>query len=190
MIRFPSSQTTSPLIARFRLALGLSQGDLAKALSVTRRTVGRWEGRQSAPSFDQLGKLAVMAHPKAPDLARELADEAGTTMEQLGLVVPKAPDPSPAHAAPPSPPAPLPRAFPPVELMIDSILHVAARALDGQMASVDPVGAVQRVLRVAFERARGLGLTVEELDAAFSPPRSDVSSKGAPSRTVVATRKA
>jgi len=171
----PSAKTTASLIARSRLALGLTQGALADALSVTRRTVGRWEGRRSAPNFDQLARLAAMVHPKDAALASEIAVEGATTLEELSLVAAKALPPPPAPSAPGAPPS---RPFPPADLMIDSILHVSARALDLQVASTDPAAAVRAVLRAAFERARGLGLTLEEIDAVLSPRPAE----GAPPR--------
>jgi DNA-binding XRE family transcriptional regulator len=170
MLMTPSAKTTASLIARSRLTLGLTQGAMAEALSVTRRTVGRWEGRRSAPNFDQLRLLAAMLHPKDAVLAGEVAVEGATTLKELGLVAPMAPAPPQVPSAPVASP---PRPFPPADLMIDSILHVSARALDLQVASTDPAAAVRAVLRAAFERARGLGLTLEEIDAVLSPRTSE-----------------
>jgi DNA-binding XRE family transcriptional regulator len=176
MMQTPSPRVTSALIARTRLSLRLTQGDLAERLSVTRRTVGRWEGARSAPSFAQLRQLAVDVHPHDAALAREIADEAGVTLETLGLVLPT----PPAPVEPASFPV---RSFPPIDLMVDSILHVSARALSARsMSTDDPVANATSVLRAAFERARGLGLTVEEVDAALASKadESGVASKGAP----------
>jgi DNA-binding XRE family transcriptional regulator len=169
MLRVRSSQVTASLIGRSRQALRVTQNDLALLLGVARRTMGRWEARKSAPTEHQLHKLARAVHPRDPSLAEEIAIEAGTTLEGLGLVEP-APAPSPApspapHAAVAGPP---PRAFPPIDLVLDAIVHVAAQTLEAQDVNRVPIGAVTAVLRSAFSRARQLGLTVEEVDTALA----------------------
>jgi transcriptional regulator with XRE-family HTH domain len=186
MWKTPSAKTTASLIARSRLSLGLTQGALAEALSVTRRTVGRWEGRRSAPTFDQLRLLAAMVHPKDAALAGEIAVEGATTLEELGLVAAKASAPP---QVPSTPAAPSARPFPPADLMIDSVLHVSARALDLQVAGTDPVSAVRAVLRAAFERARGLGLTLEEIDAVLSTRPAEGATPKATSRASASSGK-
>jgi transcriptional regulator with XRE-family HTH domain len=184
MHRIPETQVVVKLLGRFRVTLGTTQNELAKLLGVTRRTVGRWEAGASAPSIDQLRHLARAVHSKDPALAEALATEGDATLETLGLrspapSAPRAPaaTPAPSIARAPAPPAaapsaligPPPRPFPPVALLIDSIVHVAARALDGEDPGRDPVAAITAVLRIAFARASALGLTVDEVDSALSP---------------------
>jgi transcriptional regulator with XRE-family HTH domain len=171
MLRMPTAQVTAGLLGRSRLALGVTQNQLAAVLSVARRTIGRWEGREGAPTEEQLCRLARAVHPRDAALALEIANEAGTTLEALGLVAPA----PPAPAAPPPPPVslqaavvgPPPRPFPPVDLVVDAIVHVSAQALEGQDAGRDPIGTVTAVLRAAFARARRLGLTIAEVDEAL-----------------------
>jgi transcriptional regulator with XRE-family HTH domain len=173
MPHIPDTQAVPRLLGRSRLALSFTQNELAMMLGVARRTVGRWEGGDSTPSIDELRKLARAVHPKDAQLAVEIAAEGGTTLEALGLVVP-------ASKAPPTPPAaptPPPRPFPPVDLMIDSVVHVAAQALAAHDAHGEPATIVRAVLSAAFSRARGLGLTIEEVDNALSP-RPKATEKG------------
>jgi hypothetical protein len=53
--------------------------------------------------------------------------------------------------------------------MIDSILLSAVEAAEAQQASLRDRDTVREVLRAAFSRARGLGLTLEEVNDALSP---------------------
>jgi DNA-binding XRE family transcriptional regulator len=171
MLRIPTAQVTAGLLGRSRDALHVTQKQLADLLSVARRTVGRWEGRESTPTEEQLRRLARAVHPRDADLALEIAIEAGTTLEALGLVAPAPATP----AAPPPPPVAAPaaivvppaRPFPPVDLVVDAIVHVAAQALEEQDAGRDPIGTVTAILRAAFARGRRLGLTIAEVDEAL-----------------------
>jgi transcriptional regulator with XRE-family HTH domain len=154
------------LIVLSRQAIGMSQGELASMMHIARRTVGRWEARQSHPSFEQLADLARAVHPRDAGLAQEIATETGTTLEALGLGAKSpAPTPEPAKAS-----APPPRRFPPVDLMTDSIVFVARQALE-ENAGQETMASLLAVLRAAFARAKGLGLTVDEVDLALSSPR-------------------
>ena len=45
-------------ITRLRTQRGLSQGDLAEALEVSRRSVSKWETNASTPDLDKLVKLS------------------------------------------------------------------------------------------------------------------------------------
>ena len=175
MHRIPETHIVVKLLGRLRVALGMTQRELAQLLGVTRRTVGRWEAGASAPSTDQLRRLAHVAHPRDAALAEELASEGDATLEALGLRSPAPPSPSAspapalAPAAPPAPSAPPARPFPPVALLVDSIVHVAARALNDEDPARDSVAAVTAVLRIAFTRASARGLTVGEVERALSP---------------------
>ena len=147
------------------MALGLTQGGLADLLGISRRTVSRWDAGERDPSNEQLHQIARAIFPRDGELAAGLAAEGGTTLEGLGLV----PRPAPPPPAPPAPPTPPARAFPPVGLMIDSILLSAIEAAEGQRASLRERDAIREVLRAAFARARALGLTLDEVDEALSP---------------------
>ena len=173
---YPDSQAVSTLLARMRMALGITQKDLATRLNVARRTVGRWEGRQSTPTVEQLREIARFVYPRDPALASDIAAEGNATLEGLRLVVPQTASPPPV--VPPSPP---PRPFPPVDLMADSIVHVAVQALEAGDPRNDSMATVQAVLRAAFARALGLGLTIAEVaDALRGSSGSRSASKAGP----------
>jgi len=159
---FEPSFECLPLVAEAQELLGMSQGELADALASSRRTITRWFAREALPSVSQLHQLARAVHPKDERLAARLAAEGGTTLTALGLVRPEPPAPPPPPP-PDEPPAPPPRPFPPAHLMVESIVCAAAETMQS------PPAAVRDVLRAAFARARGLGLSVEEVDDALSP---------------------
>ncbi|HSY21295.1 MAG TPA: hypothetical protein VK841_04235 [Polyangiaceae bacterium] len=151
------------LVARATSTLGLLQGDLAALLGVSRRTVQRHFASHVMPYSEHLHTLARAVYPRDAALAAELAAEGGKTLEQLGIV-PPAPPPQPAPPAVPSAPVPPPRKPPPTRLLVESIVCAAADTMQA------PPAAVRDVLRAAFTRARGLGLTVEEIDEALRAP--------------------
>jgi transcriptional regulator with XRE-family HTH domain len=150
------------LIVRARMALEMTQKQLAEMFGVSLRTANRWEGGGSYPDLEQVGQLARAVHPKDATLAGALAGEAGTTLEALGLVVQKS-------TSPPLPPAPPPRAFPPIDLMVDSVILAAVDAVAGHADSpLHERSALLDILRAAISRACRLGLTLEEVDAVLS----------------------
>ncbi len=134
-----------PLLIHATQALGATYRDLAEMLGVSERTVGRWMSRGGGLSSEQVARLAVLVHPRDPELAAKLAVEAGTSLEKLGLVVSASAE-ALARMRP----------FPPIGLVVDSVVHAAVEA---QRDDPD----VRAVLRAAFERARGIGLTVDEV---------------------------
>jgi transcriptional regulator with XRE-family HTH domain len=152
---YPSSEIHA-LLGRARVALELTQAELGERFGSSRRTAARWESGQSTPSNTQLHDIVRAVHPVDAKLAAMIAAETGTTLEALGIVRP-APPP-----LPPLPPPPLPRPFPPIPLLVDSIVLAAMDAFDPTSPDV------RSTLRAAFARARGMGLTVEEVDDAFS----------------------
>lgn len=77
--------TLPETILELRTAKGLSQGDLAERLEVSRQSVSKWETGQSVPDLDKIIKLA---------------DLFGVTVDELVRGEPK---PSPTHAAPEPP---------------------------------------------------------------------------------------
>jgi DNA-binding XRE family transcriptional regulator len=163
----------TPLVGRARVLLGLTQKELGGMFRASMRTAHRWEGGEARPSIEQVQELARAVFPLDASLAGALAQEAGTTLGALGLVAtPKAPSASSTVSVAPVPVAAA-RAFPPVALMIDSIVLAAVDAVDGNAARLDTRQSVREILRAGFARARGLGLTIEEVDAALaSPPQA------------------
>jgi len=151
----------TPLVGRARVALGLTQRGLGEMFHASMRTAHRWEGGHAHPDVDQVQALARAVFSTDARLAAELAREAGTTLQGLGLVTPSNGAPAAASAIS------QPRPFPPIPLMIDSILLAAVEAAEGRATAPTPQQAVRDILRAAFARARGLGLTIEEVDDAL-----------------------
>lgn len=155
------------LFARAQQTLGLNQGELARLLGVSRRTIQRVYAAGIIPYSEYMHTLARAVHRRDAALAAELAAEGGQTLVTLGIVKP-APPPLPAPPAAPSAPMAPPRKAPPVGLMVESIVCAAADTMQ------TPPAAVRDVLRAAFARARGLGLTVEEIDDVLTPTPSPI----------------
>jgi hypothetical protein len=101
----------------------------------------------------------VLLGPTA--LAAKVAAEGGQTLEGLGLVRSE-------RAAPPAPPAPPPRPFPPTRLVAESVVCAAAEAMQA------PPAVMREVLR-----AQALGLSLEEMNEALSPPAEAAPAKAA-----------
>jgi transcriptional regulator with XRE-family HTH domain len=153
----------TPLVGRVRVALRLTQKSLAQRFQVSTRTAHRWEGGAAYPTVDQVQELARAVFPVDAQLAAELAQSAGTTLQALGLVA------TPKIIRAPEPPPPAPRPFPPIALMVDSILLAGLDAAEGSMTAPEMRQVVRNILRAAFSRARGLGLAIEEVDDALAP---------------------
>ncbi len=176
------------LVTLAQAALGLTQGGLAEMFSVSRRTIVRMVDKKVLPTTLQLNALARAVHPVNPVLAAQLAAEGNETLESLGIVQPAPPPPivvpeppvvappPPVFVAPepPPPPPPPPRPLPPPRLMVESIVCAAAETMQTTPS------AVRDVLRTAFARARGLGMTIEEVDDALSPEPAALLPKAAP----------
>ena len=156
---FPDRDATALVIEAQRV-LGHTQEQLGKMLGLSRRTVSRWGNHTSGPTPEHLHALARAVHPLDPALAAKLARAGGETLERLGIA-----RPAPA-AAPPvtAAVAAAPRPFPPTRLVVESVVCAAAETMQASPS------AVRGVLRAAFTRARGLGLTVEEMDDALAEP--------------------
>ena len=63
--------TLAEKILKLRTARGLSQGDLAEALEVSRQSVSKWETGQSVPDLDKIIKLADLFGVTTDYLLRE-----------------------------------------------------------------------------------------------------------------------
>jgi transcriptional regulator with XRE-family HTH domain len=141
-----------PLLMEARRALGgISQGELGVLLGASRRTGQRWEGSGATPSTQQLHDLARRVYSKDAKLAADIAAEAGSSLEALGIVPAALPAPPPA--ATPAPPA---------EDVVDAVVCAAADAIDVLPRAVRPA------LLAAFTRARRLGLSVEAVESALN----------------------
>ena len=159
------------LLGDARRALSLNQEQLGELLRSSKRTVQRWETSRGRPSAAELATLAGHVYPVDAEVAAELAEAIGQTLESLGIV---APPPPPAPPAPPPPPGPPPM---PRHLAVDAVVCVASDAL-GIMPSAARGG-----ILAAFRRARELGLACDEvekaLDDALQPTPSSVNRSGA-----------
>lgn len=63
--------TLSEKILHLRTARGLSQGELAEKLEVSRQSVSKWETGQSTPDLDKIIKLADLFGVTVDELVRE-----------------------------------------------------------------------------------------------------------------------
>ncbi len=158
------SPDVTGLVARATMVLGLTHKATAELCGTSLRTAQRWYGGGSMPSHAQVLTLARAVFPRDAALAEALAQEAGTSLVAMGVVAPPAPPPPPVVALPPPPP---PRPFPPVALMVDSILHAATLSAGAHAADPTSHPAILEITRAAFARARGLGLSVEEVHDAL-----------------------
>jgi hypothetical protein len=148
------------LLVEARQALGMTQREFGYALEASHRSATRWDAGRSTPSADALRKLAALLLPHDRALAVEAAAHLGETLVDLGLEAPPAPPPPPP---PPSPPAP---AAPPYTTndLADIVVCAAAEATDTSPR------AMRALLYVAFRRARQVGLSVAEVEAALARP--------------------
>jgi hypothetical protein len=140
-----------PLHFEAQSKLGLNQRQTAELCGISLRTVQRWAGRRSHPSSFDYTALAKASFPVDRDLAARLASAGGTTLVQMGLVVP----------VPPAPPL-APQTFGPAELVVDSILCAAAIAMDMKPLEIRPA------LVAAFRRTRQLGIPIEAVERALT----------------------
>jgi DNA-binding XRE family transcriptional regulator len=141
------------LLVRSRRTLGMTQRTLGEALGASLRTAQRWDSGAAHPGVSQVRTLARLVFPIDPALAAELASAASETLVTLGLV------------PPPPPPQP---ALPvvPRSVVIDSIVCAAAEA-----ARTHPT-AVRAGLLAALAQARGLNVSIDELEKALGAPAS------------------
>ena len=72
-------RTVGTYIVERRKALGLSQGDLAEALRVTRTLVSRWETDKQRPGADHLDELARVLDDDGQLASLARYDDGGAT---------------------------------------------------------------------------------------------------------------
>lgn len=63
--------TLSEKIVKLRTGRGMSQGDLAEALEVSRQSVSKWETGQSVPDLDRIIRLADLFGVSVDELVRD-----------------------------------------------------------------------------------------------------------------------
>jgi hypothetical protein len=156
------NRPVGPLVARAQRTLGLTHERFGKALAMSKRTAARWSSRGATPTMRQLHTLARLVHPRDAELAEEIASAASETLESLGIVAPPPPpEPPPPPPAPPPPPPPAPPL--PVTSVVEAVVCAAADALNA------PPSSVRAALFAAFQRARELRLSVEDVEGALRP---------------------
>ncbi|HEY8091716.1 MAG TPA: helix-turn-helix domain-containing protein [Polyangiaceae bacterium] len=140
-------------LTRVGRVLRLSQGELARELGISRRTVNRWVSRGIVLAHFQAQDLARLVHPADPGLAAEIAAAVGSSLPAMGI---PAPSPAAKVAAPPPHPGERPAH------LVDVVVCAAAEALDASPRAVRPA------LLAAFRRAREAGFTIEDVEKALS----------------------
>jgi DNA-binding XRE family transcriptional regulator len=141
------------LSADARIALHLTQRELADLVGTSLRTVQRWEAQRSHPASWEIHRLADAVRPHDAALASEL-DE---------LAPRPAPPPPPVAQVPTSAPAPPPSPLP-AAVLLDSVVCAAAEAMTLAPQALRPA------LLAAFARAKDAGLTIDAAIAGLTPP--------------------
>lgn len=148
------TMTVPQMMYRMQTLLGISQRKLGDLMGVSSRSIIRYYkgGATLLPSTYEA--LARAVHPKDPSFAAYLATFTGKTLVQMGLERPP---------APPPPPLPPPRPMPTREHLVDSILCVAADALQTTPRAMRPG------VTAALQRMIAVGLTAEEVLGEMGP---------------------
>jgi hypothetical protein len=133
----------------------MSQTQLGQLLGVAKRTIQRWQDRETTLLPSTFQTLAAAVYPKDPALAARIAAHGSTTLEALGIVKPNPPEP-PAPAAAPAPQTPAP-----LEATLSRAI-VAAAAVGVAPKAIRPA------LAAALVRARQVGLDVDALIEALT----------------------
>ena len=159
------------LVRAARYALMMTQLEFGQALGTSMRTAKRWEQGTSHPGR-RLHEMVARLAPVDRALAQEIVDAAVPLFKSLDWPLPQLPPAEPAAGAtsgPPPAPVPAPSQAT-AQALGDAVLCAVAEASDL------PPRALRPLLYAAFERARALGLTVEQLEQAFKP-RADVKTR-------------
>lgn len=114
--------TLAEKLLELRTARGLSQGELAERLEVSRQSVSKWETGQSVPEIDKIIKLSDLFGVSVDQLVRQ----------QEGPTPQPAAAPAPPPPTPPSPAARGQTAMPPI--------HVTGIVCEGMGAGLAVVG--------------------------------------------------
>jgi transcriptional regulator with XRE-family HTH domain len=168
-----SRRSMHELVRAARYALMMTQLEFGRALGTSMRTAKRWEQGTSFPGT-RLHQMVALLAPVDRALAQEIVDAAASVFKSLDWPLPQVPPAETAPGVTPGPaPAPAPAPAPSqasAQDLGDAVLCAVAEASDL------PPRAVRPLLYAAFERARALGLTVEQLEQAFKP-RADVKTR-------------
>jgi len=159
--RFSAREDPKELLSLGHRALGLTGVDLADLLGVAPKTITRWYGGKTSVDHGALATLALHVHEKDPVLAARMHAHATQVLVASGVA---APPPLPVPMAPPPPPAPPAKVLPDPRLRAGAVVLAACEAVDMTPADLRPA------LLAAFRTAREHALTVEEMEAALSPP--------------------
>jgi hypothetical protein len=144
-----------PLLRRAQYVLGESQVGLGRVMGVSKRTMTRWMHAVVFLGKGQAEDLARAVHPLDPHLASEIALAGRTSLAEMGLAPPPGSKEDIAAA----------------RLHLDTVVCAAAEAIDASPR------AVRAALLAAFQRAREVGLTPDELEQALAPPKRAARSK-------------
>jgi hypothetical protein len=147
------------MLARIQKALHVNQRELAAVLGCSARTVSRYYGGGGSFTPTTYAKLAKACHPNDPVLAAHLAQQAGVTLEALGIGV--------------TPAAPVIVVAPATPHLADSIVCAAADALDASPRTIRPA------LVAALERMKALGMSAADALDALRPSPAKASGKKA-----------
>lgn len=77
--------TLGETISRLRTANGMSQGDLAEALNVSRQSVSKWETNGSTPDLDKLVRLSRLFQVSLDELVCGTEERPRESVERLKL---------------------------------------------------------------------------------------------------------
>ena len=151
-----TEESPRTLLALAQHTLSMSGVELAKALNVSKRTIIRWNKSDASMSPAHFGELAQRVHARDPALAERLHACAARWLERHRLP-PPAPLPVPAPAPAPPPPQADPAA------RAESVVYAACEAADASPRAMKPA------LFAALQRARALGLSLDDLLDALAP---------------------
>jgi hypothetical protein len=174
-------ERTPELLVLAMKALRFNGVELSDALRISTRTLSRWIGNETSMAPQYLEELSQLVYMKDRPLAERLWKAAAARYAYAGLA------PPPPLPVPPPPPPPAPRAQPSPAVPVASAAAplppplVAKRSPPSPdlvaavvCALCDVVDLVPRVARpgllAAVRKARDLGLTVEDLESALTPP--------------------
>ena len=164
-------KSSAELMARGRLALGMTSVDLAQTLGCSRRTMHRWMAGETSIGVSALAHLARLVLPRDRALAEEIAAATSATQVRLGLApLPPLdpPDSPPAMPLPePAPPLPEPAPAPRPPEITHAVVCAAAEAMDLSPRALRPA------IVAAFQCARALGLSVAEVQEGLSAVSSE-----------------
>ena len=91
--------TLGERIAYYRGKLGLSQGELAEKLSVSRQAVSKWETDAGLPDLERLIALSKLFDVTLDELVKGTAEEAPAPTEEAPPEAPAAPSPNPTRSS-------------------------------------------------------------------------------------------